>query len=485
MHWAYGALASLVLLGSMGAEMVHTSTTSFDLQRTRLKAAWQRDVREGLPAKDLAPVTAELGALAAQHWGPVPGRWIPNFLSAAVKVLNTETTTVMAHYTNMVTAKAASALARLNQVEGQFAASRQPSRKIELQQAATPKALTQLTSRWSADAAQFQGQAAALAALGGPEEDGLPADVAHDVASLSSAEAQAQQLGVSTRPAADPLEDVATYRGQPPGAQLSQLSSLESDLTEATAQLTSAVAEARAQLSPRGMRALPAAIQDYLDGRQGDVAVSVYDAVTQQSFSINGSALFDTASIIKVPILATLLQQAQANHTSLTTAQQNLATPMIEDSSNSDATALWNAEGGAPAVAAFVHGLGMNNTTPNAYWGLTTTTAPDQVKLLSALAYGTQALSAASVSYELSLMEHVTSWEAWGVTGGVPNGVTVALKNGWLPRPSGWVINSIGWVSGQGRNYVIAILTNQDPGEQYGIDTANTVSGLVWNALAR
>lgn len=483
MHWGYGALASVLLLGTAGADVAHKSSISFDTQRARLEATWHRDVRAGLPARDLAPVTAQLDALAAQHWGPVPGPWIPNYLAAPVKHLDTATTTVMAQYTSAATRQAATALTHLNQVEGPFGASRRTSRQNALQQATTPTALAQLTSRWSAEAAQFQSQVEALAAAGGPEQDGLPADVASRVASLSSVESQAQQLGVSTSGADTALDAVKKFRGQPPAAQLSQLSGLENALADAQTQLTSAVTEARALLDPQGMGALPAAIQHYLDGRQGDVAVSVYDAVTQQSITLNGGAQFDTASIIKASILGTLLQQAQANHTTLTTAQQSLAVPMIEDSSNNDATALWNAEGGAPAVAAFVHALGMNSTTPSVYWGLTKTTAPDQVKLVSALAYGTPELSAASRSYELSLMENVTSWEAWGVTGGVPNGVTVALKNGWLPRPSGWVINSIGWVSGQGRNYVMAILSNQDPGEQYGIDTANAVSGLVWNAL--
>ena len=83
-------------------------------------------------------------------------------------------------------------------------------------------------------------------------------------------------------------------------------------------------------------------------------------------------------------------------------------------------------------------------------------------------------------------MENVTASEAWGVSGGVPSGVTLALKNGWLPLNStdtDWQINSIGWVSGDGRNYLVAVLTTGDPSEQYGIDTIDQLSSMVWAAL--
>lgn len=210
MHWGYGAVASVLLLGSVGAEVAHQSSSSFDAQRARLEATWHRDVQAGLPAKDLLPVTAHLAALAAQHWGPVPGRWIPNYLAAPIKDLDTETTTVMAHYTSAARTETTAALAHLNQVEGQFGASRSTSRQQELHQATTPTALAKLTSRWSAEAAQFQSQVEALAAAGGPEQDGVPADVASRVATLSGVTAQAQELGVSTSAADTALDAVKT-----------------------------------------------------------------------------------------------------------------------------------------------------------------------------------------------------------------------------------------------------------------------------------
>jgi len=84
------------------------------------------------------------------------------------------------------------------------------------------------------------------------------------------------------------------------------------------------------------------------------------------------------------------------------------------------------------------------------------------------------------------LLESVTPDQRWGVSGGVPPGVTIALKNGWLPMDSGgsdWQINSVGWISGDGRNYLIAVLTTGNPTEQYGIDTIGQLSAMVWDQM--
>jgi len=115
-----------------------------------------------------------------------------------------------------------------------------------------------------------------------------------------------------------------------------------------------------------------------------------------------------------------------------------------------------------------------------------TSTASDQLALLLKLVRPNALLSSTERAYALTLMEHVTPSQAWGVSGGVPPQATLALKNGWLPLGSGtsdWQINSIGWASGAGRNYLIAVLTTGNPSEAYGIDTIEQVSSDVWSAL--
>ena len=175
------------------------------------------------------------------------------------------------------------------------------------------------------------------------------------------------------------------------------------------------------------------------------------------------------------------------SHSPLDQETAEVVRGMIEDSDNGDATQLWDRVGGASGISAYNKLVGMNQTDPNTdgYWGETTTSALDQIKLLRQLVDKHGLLDSASRRYQLGLMKNVVSGQNWGVSGGIPAGVSVALKNGWLPLSSDtdWEINSIGRIKGEGRWYLIAVLTAHDPSEEYGIDTIEGISSLVWRAL--
>jgi hypothetical protein len=125
----------------------------------------------------------------------------------------------------------------------------------------------------------------------------------------------------------------------------------------------------------------------------------------------------------------------------------------------------------------------MKATTPSTAWGLTVTTAADQIILLEHVVLPNPELSTASRDYMLSLLESVTPSQVWGVSAGAVPGTTVALKNGWLPVGATWQVNSIGWISGSDRNYVIAVLTSGDPSESYGIASISLVADSAWETL--
>ena len=254
-----------------------------------------------------------------------------------------------------------------------------------------------------------------------------------------------------------------------------------------------AAAQARTRSKP-SLRSDPlttATVKRYVASRSGNVSVAVEDLSAPlagggyQQWEFNPGGEFQTASIIKADILETMLHQQGGP---LRGSDAATAQGMIEASSDSDATDLWDLVGGAGAVADYNRLVGLKRTTPNTqgYWGETLTSAADQVKLLAQLALPSRLLTTAERRYELSLMENVDAGQNWGVTGGVPSGVTVALKNGWVPLTSytDWEINSIGWVKGDGRDYLIAVLTAHDPSEQYGIDTIDKVSALVFHDLS-
>jgi beta-lactamase class A len=217
-----------------------------------------------------------------------------------------------------------------------------------------------------------------------------------------------------------------------------------------------------------------------------DITAAVYDDDTGVTSVYRPDTPEVTASSMKVDILTTLLAQEQAAGQSLTAAQQATSVSMIEDSDNDAAQSLWDQEGGAKAVERFDAAVGLTETDPDSagYWGLSSTTAADQVQLLRTLAYPSTLLAPASQSYELGLMSHVESAETWGVSAGPTAGTAVALKDGWLPiEGGGWQVNSEGYVNGDGRNYVIAVMT-YGTSEATGIATIEGLSSLIWQELA-
>ena len=241
---------------------------------------------------------------------------------------------------------------------------------------------------------------------------------------------------------------------------------------------------------------LSGAAASYAADRSGSVLAAVYDVSTGQSWRLGDGPPQAEASVVKLDILEALL--AKQAGTALSAGDQSLSQSMIEDSDNDAATSLWDEAGGATGIGAYNDSAGLSGTTPSACvtcagfawpgWGLTTTVPQDQLSLLRQLiAPGPRPLlSDAQRGYALSLMENVAPGQRWGVTGGVPAGVRVALKNGWLPlndANTDWQINSVGWVSGDGRDYLIAVFTTGNPTEQYGIDTINALSSRIWTAM--
>ncbi|MEU1013701.1 serine hydrolase [Streptomyces sp. NPDC005890] len=180
---------------------------------------------------------------------------------------------------------------------------------------------------------------------------------------------------------------------------------------------------------------------------------------------------YDTASIVKVDILAALLLQAQDAGRQLTAQERKRAEPMIRRSDNAAANALWRQIGRASGLAAANKRLGLTSTMggPGGKWGLTRTTASDQIRLLRAVfgaggtvRAGSGGLDARSRAYVRTLMSKVVPEQSWGVSAAGTEDSGRALKNGWLERNTTglWDVNSVGRVTVKGHRYLVAVLSD-------------------------
>jgi beta-lactamase class A len=201
------------------------------------------------------------------------------------------------------------------------------------------------------------------------------------------------------------------------------------------------------------------------------VSVAVLDLDSGQSATY-GDGAFDTASIVKVDILAALLLQAQDADTHLTAQEKSYATAMIENSDNTAASALWEAIGEARGLDAANERFGLTDTEggDGALWGLTQTTAADQLTLLQQVFGDDSELSEASRTYLRGLMGQIAADQQWGVSAAA-DGSAWALKNGWLARSSTglWDINSIGRVTVDGHDCLVAALSKGNATKAQGI----------------
>jgi Beta-lactamase enzyme family len=218
-----------------------------------------------------------------------------------------------------------------------------------------------------------------------------------------------------------------------------------------------------------------------LRGRRDTVSVTVADRRTGIVCRLDEGHRYDSASVVKATILAALLRWHQEQRRGLSKNEVSLATAMITESDNNAASALW-AEVGRTRLQHFLNLARMTETElgPGGYWGLTQITARDELTLLRLLTKSNSVLNNSSRSFELGLMARVIPSQRWGVPAGAPKGVTVHVKNGWLPRATrGWRIHSIGAFTGSGRDYMIVVLSDNNPTMGYGVTTIEDVAEVI------
>lgn len=235
---------------------------------------------------------------------------------------------------------------------------------------------------------------------------------------------------------------------------------------------------------------------DGLGAHRGRYALAVEDLTSGRSAaygsptsSTSSAETFTSASIIKVDILAALLLQAQDRSGRPSSAQQQLASDMIRASDNDAAQKLWGEIGRRQGLDAANARLGLSSAHAGQEvpWGLTRTTARDQIALLKAVFTQDSPLNAASRSYLRTLMSTVNEGQNWGIGAAGAPGAPPVLKNGWLPDGTTrlWVVNSVGIVERAGHSLLVVVLTDGQPTREAGTALVERIATTAVEALTR
>ncbi|MEU4427480.1 serine hydrolase [Actinoplanes sp. NPDC024001] len=238
--------------------------------------------------------------------------------------------------------------------------------------------------------------------------------------------------------------------------------------------------ELAAQERARRAKALDAALKKFATGKP-EFSVAVLDRKTGETYAFRGTERYETASVVKVQVLACLLLTAQDDDRKLTASERQLADKMIRLSDNDSTTALFGQLGRSGGITACNKRLGLTETRVSSSWGLTRTTVTDQVKLLTELVDDESELTEASRTYAAKLMGTVAQDQDWGVPAAAKTGEKSTVKNGWLARSTEnnlWIINSVGRITGGDTDVSIAVLSHANQTMPAGITMVEKVAKL-------
>jgi hypothetical protein len=281
------------------------------------------------------------------------------------------------------------------------------------------------------------------------------------------------------------------------------------ELAPAPIHIETPVAAAPLDITPKLQADLAEMLKDYT----GEIQIAVRDRNTGHIYQYtnmpNPEQTINTASTVKLSILEAMLLQNQENNLAFVTCpdhpeipmpvqmsceQLTHAIPMIEESSDDDASALWTQIGGPTTLQNFYNQIGSGATIadPNGQWGWSQSTAVDQLNVVDQLNSPASLLTPSSKAVANFLLHSVVPEQRWGVGGGSVNPAEFVNKNGWMPTSQhrqSWTNNSIGNVNdGTNINYDLAMYSdNNGPGDDgyaYGVATLNSVSSIIRSDMA-
>lgn len=219
-----------------------------------------------------------------------------------------------------------------------------------------------------------------------------------------------------------------------------------------------------------------AAASRFLAERAGRTSFAVVDSTGRLS-GLHLTEHFETASVVKVMMLAAFLQMRSSQHRSLDAADRALLYPMIHISDNEAASAVYGIVGES-AVARVARESDMGDYAPGVgWWAFDQTSAADQARFFLALPH---LIPAQFYAYARGLLDGIEPSQSWGAP-------PVARARGWQiffktgALPSQGLFNEVARLERPGVTFTLAVFTDGDPSMSYG---EQTIEGVAARLLA-
>ncbi|MER1997000.1 MAG: serine hydrolase [Arthrobacter sp.] len=227
--------------------------------------------------------------------------------------------------------------------------------------------------------------------------------------------------------------------------------------------------------------ALAAELDRYAAETGVDFSVGIFEYESGRAWSYHPEKQYLEASLVKVPILLTLLREATEQGRELTAEEEQLAELMICQSDNAATDELYALTGGAAELQRTYGLLGVTRTEATDTWGANETNAEDQLRIATAAARGVDWIREDLQDYAAGLLESIVPEQAWGISAGILSPLAeVGLKNGWLQDDFlAWNVGSSGFVLGDSAEYSIVVLTAGTDSLDDGIAVLEGVAAMV------
>ncbi len=205
--------------------------------------------------------------------------------------------------------------------------------------------------------------------------------------------------------------------------------------------------------------------------RRGDVAFAVIDEKGRMR-GYRANQPYICASVVKAMLLVAYLQRDPTPSPGM---RSTLAS-MIQYSDNHAADTVYRIVGDS-GLNRVAKRAGMTNFGPRGWWSLTMITPGDQARFFYTM---DRQIPPKARPFARKVLSHISTEQSWGVPKAArPLKWTVFFKGGWRPTDRGQLVHQIARLERGKRKIAIAVMTDGNPSQGYGIATIRGVAARV------